>query len=245
MFEPLIKRLIDGHYADSDKIIARCHLLTHRGFLTKSLVKSHGCIAKKCPFFEKVKSGYWQAIEKKEQEKKINREKRKLTLKMNNDRDELIRETLEDSGHIFVTSIREESRNFLVISYIYDRQVDLASEIRFLRKKLKKTIKLQARIGSDEAIEQLIRKPRRDMKKVTDLRKAPKVGAAAKRRLAALGVYCLEDLYGRNGDALYTLDCKLAGQKVNRRYLTAYRSAVEYANGMELPYQNSVSKIDQ
>jgi len=46
-----------------------------------------------------------------------------------------------------------------------------------------------------------------------------------------LGVYCLEDLYGRNGDALYKLDCDLSGKIINRRYLTAYRSAVEFING--------------
>ena len=69
--------------------------------------------------------------------------------------------------------------------------------------------------------------------KVTSLRKAPKVGIVTEKRLAALGVYCLEDLFGQNGDNLYERDCELSDEHVNRRYLTAYRSAVDFANGLE------------
>ena len=221
-------RLINGVYANSKNVIARCHLLTHRGYLTKNLMKTHDCIAKKCPFFEKMKLDYWQALDNRAQNKKDNRLKRKQAIDKTTDRDILIRETLEDSGHIHVTAIREENRKSLIIYYIYDKRTNLAPEIKFLQEKFGKNIKLQARIGSDEAIEQLIRKPRRETRKVTDLRKAPKIGDAAKKRLSALGVYCLEDLFGRDGDALYKLDCKISGVKVNRRYLTAYKSAVEF-----------------
>ena len=84
-----------------------------------------------------------------------------------------------------------------MIGYICEKWVNLSHEIRFLREQLGKTIKLKV-----------------------------KIGIAAKKRLTALGVHCLEDLYGRSGDAL---DCALSGKKVNRRYLAAYRSAVEYA----------------
>ena len=233
MAEQIQMRLINGNFANSGNIIARCHLLAHRGYLSKALVKSHACIAKKCPFFEKLKPEYWNALEAAEQEKKDNRLKRKQKLEMESERDTLIRETLEDSGCVHVTSIREEKKNLLIINYIYDKRVDLAPEVEFLRENLKRTIKLQARKGSEEAIEQLIRKPRRELRKVTSLRKAPKVGAATIKRLSALGVYCLEDLFGRNGDDLYDLDCDLSNEQVNRRYLTAYRSAVEFANGME------------
>ena len=226
-------RLINGNYANSENVIARCHLLTHRGYLSKTLVKSHSCISKKCPFFEKLKPEYWQTLERLEKEKKDNRIKWKQENEMLHDRNMFLRETLEDSGHIHITSIRDESRNLLAICYIYDKRISLEPEIKFLREKLKKSIKMQARTGSDEAIEQLIRKPRRETRKVTDLRKAPKVGIAAKKRLARLGVYCLEDLFGRDGDVLYRLDCEISGEKVNRRYLTAYRSAVMFANEME------------
>ena len=85
----------------------------------------------------------------------------------------------------------------------------------------------------EEALEQLIRKPRRETKIVTDLQKAPKIGKAAKARLASLGIFCLEDLFGRSGEKLYELDCVLSGKAVNRRYLTAYQSAVAYAKDMD------------
>ena len=232
IIERLTKRLINGRYADSDKIIARCHLLKHRGYLTKNLVKAHDCIAKKCAFFEKLKPEYWQALEKIAQEKKSNREKRRQAIKETSDRDEMIKETLEHNGNVHVTQIKTESPRLLVISYIYDKRVDLSKEAQFLKAKLRMAIKLQARIGSDEVIELLIRRPRRLSRKVTDLRKAPKVGPITKKRLAALGVYCIEDLYGRNGDELYRRDCEISGTAVNRRFLTAYRSAVEYANRM-------------
>ena len=230
MPEKVALRLINGQYANSNNVVARCHLLTHRGYLSKSLTISHDCIKKKCPFFEKMKPEYWQALELKELAKKNNRLKRKLESAIKNDRDTVIRETLDDSGHVHVTSIREESRNMLAISYIYDKRINLTREVEFLSKKFRKVIRLKARVGSDAAIEQLIRKPRRETRKVTDLRKVPKVGIVTKKRLAALGVYCLEDLFGRNGDALYRLDCELSGKKINRRFLAAYRSAVEFVN---------------
>ena len=231
MIEQAEKRLIDGHYAKSENVVAFCHVLTHRGYLSKTLVKSHDCLAKKCPFFKPIRPDYWKAVESAEQKKKKNRLKRKQSVETISERDAFIRETLEESGHIYVTSIKEEPRVFM-ISYIYDQKTDLTTEIQSLREKLKKPIKLTAKIGSDGAIEQLIRKRRRENGKTTDLRKAPKVGAAAKKRLAALGVYSLEDLFGRSGDELYELDCELSGDKVNRRYLAAYRSAVEFVIAM-------------
>ena len=226
------KRLIDGNYTVSSNIIARCHSLIHRGYLTKSLVKSHDCIGKKCSGFEKLKPDYWKALELNEAAKRERRSQLKDEKKLLADRDIVICTTLEDSGSIYVTSIREEPRNYLLISYIYDRYIDLSQEVQFLKKELGRNIRLKAVKGSDEAIERLIRKPRRDMGNVTDVRKAPAVGNAAKRRLKTLGIYCLEDLFNRNGDVLYRLDCHKAGKTIDRRYLTAYRSAVEYANNI-------------
>jgi len=223
------KRLIDGNYSLTKGIIARCHNQTHRGYLTKNLVKKHQCVEKECSFFEKQKPEYWKALERSEQEKKQKRQKIKEESRVIQERHRLVRDTLEKSGCIHVTSIQEHE-DFIFISYIYDRKTDLFPEIRFLRSKLGKTIKMQASIGSDEVLEKLIRKPRRETRKVTDVCKAPMVGKAVKERLRALGVYCLEDLYGRSGIALYDLDCKLSGKPVNRRYLAAYRSAVMYAN---------------
>jgi hypothetical protein len=237
MSEQALKRLINGHYSFGDNILARCHVMTHRGYLTKALIKSHGCLNKRCTFFEKLRKDYWRQQELDAQKKKLtskeNRLKRKQAQARINDRNEIIRETLQDSGHIHVTAIRDEPRNGLAICYIYDKKVDLTPEITFLCGKLKKKIRLRAVFAPEDNIEQLIRKPRRDMRKVHDLRDAPLVGNATKKRLEALGIYCLEDLFGRSGDKLYELDCKLSGQKINRRYLAAYCSAVSFANSID------------
>jgi hypothetical protein len=231
--ENLMLRLITGDYANSSNIVARCNWPRHPGFLSKGIVKIHGCVTKNCSAFEKLRPEYWQAAEKAEQDRKNNRLKRKQAIKNNCSRDALIRETLEKSGHIHVTSIREESRDFLIVSYIYDRRIDLTQEIRFLREKLGKAVRLMPRIAAAGAVDRLIRKPRRETREVTDVRNAPKVGSAAKKRLEALGVYCLEDLFGRSGDALYKRDCEISGKKIDRRYLTAYRSAVEFAKSLD------------
>ena len=159
--KPLQKRLINGDYVDSGKAIAYCHNPTHRGYLSKNLVKSHDCIAKKCSLLKKVDPGYWQPLEKEMQDKKIRREQIKEEARRKKDRDNLIRKTLEDCGHIHITSIREEQCDLLVITYIYDQRVDLSDEIRFLRSELGKSILLKPRIASNDVIEQLISKPRR------------------------------------------------------------------------------------
>jgi len=161
-------RLINGQIANTENVTARCRSLTHRGYLSKSLVKSHDCIKKKCPFFEKLNPEYWQIIESAKQEKKNNRLKRKKEKEMMSARDMVIRKTLEDSGHIHVTSIKEESRNSLVISYIYDKEIDLANEIQSLQKKFNKKIMLQPIFASNDLIELLIRKHRHESDKVSN-----------------------------------------------------------------------------
>lgn len=226
------KRLINGDYAERKNIVAHCHLRSHRGYLTKKLVASHDCVAKKCSFFEKLEPEYWRTLDEAARDKKVNRALRKEETQAKDERDRIIKKTLEVSGNVYVTSIIEESYGKLVIAYIYDVQTDLSQEVKILREKLGKIITLKARKGSEEAIERLIRKPRRETRKVTDVRKAPKVGSVTKKRLEALEIYCLEDLLGRNADKLYEKDCELSGFTVNRRFLTAYQSAVEYANGL-------------
>ena len=229
MEKPLETRLIDGNYTKNSNVIARCHLRTHRGYLSKSLVKSHHCIEKKCPFFQKMKPEYWEAIEEALREQKERRQRHKQAARMEAERDLFIKKTLEANGCIHVTSIREKSQNVLTITYIYDLRTDLSAEISMLRREYGKRIVLCASSGTRETIEQLIKKPRRESRIVTDVRKAPKVGNATKKRLASLGVYCLEDLYGRTSKDLYVLDCKHSGTTVNRRYLSAYQSAIGFA----------------
>jgi hypothetical protein len=160
------KRLINGDWAYGKNIIARCHSPSHRGFLTRVLIEKHECIEKKCYFFQRLKPKRWLAVEQSILQKRaLSQDKRKLKereLEKQNNRDALIRSTLEGCGHVHVTSIEEESPRTLRICYIYDERVDLKKEICFLREKLKKFIKLKAIIAPKENIESLIRKPKRE-----------------------------------------------------------------------------------
>ena len=158
MTSQLEKLLIDGKYAKAGNVVGRCNSSVHPGFLTKQLIKSHDCIARTCSFFVRMNPEYWVALEKAEQKKKETRlQKRQLSESIKT-RDALIRETLENKGHIYVTAIREEGPRLLTVSYIYDERIDLTDEIQFLRDELKKAIRLEARIASDETKELLIRK---------------------------------------------------------------------------------------
>ena len=237
MEEQLEIRVINGNFVKDKDVIARCHCQVHRGYLSKSLVRSHQCISKKCSFFEKLKPEYWEAVETERKEQKARKQRLKQAVRMKEERDLLIKETLQASGCVHVTSIREKTPNVLTITYIYDLRPDLSSEVSFLRRECKKRIVLCARGGTVETIEQLIKMPRRETRIVTDVRKAPNVGSVTKKRLDALGVYCLEDLYGRTANALYALDCKRSGKTVNRRYLAAYQSAISFAHVMGIRKQ--------
>ena len=248
-------RLINEGSADYKRIIARCNWSGHVGYLTKALMKSRMCVSKNCPYLEDLRGidEFWklyndepqkEILEKKKPTPKENRVKKKIEIKTKKDRDIFIRETLGSCVHIYVTAIREEHPRLIEIFYIYDKKVNLKNEVEIIREKTNKRIKLNAVKGSDESIELLIRKPRRETGKVTDVRKAPKVGEATKKRLFALGIYCLEDLYGRSGDKLYKQDCIMSGYTVNRRYLAAYRSAIDYLNNMEKVDANKkISKL--
>ena len=238
MTDDLFYKLVDGNQAKARKVIARCHSPKHQGFLTERLLKSHDCATKKCPHLEKTNQVYWYIHEKamkpiKESKQELKQEKRQLENEKTR-RDSYIKTVLQYSGCIYVTSIRESRKDFLEISYIYDRIIDLTPEINMLRKRLDITIKLDAAPSADEIKERLIKQPRRDSRKTTDVRKAPKVGNATRKRLKALGISCLEDLYGQSAESLYWTDCKKANTRVSRRFLTAYRSAVEYAYSIKV-----------
>ena len=63
-------------------IVAYCHCDTHKGFISKSLMKQHGCIAKNCPFFDKsVNPIYWNNVAHTKDERKEKRKQRKERLK--------------------------------------------------------------------------------------------------------------------------------------------------------------------
>ena len=229
-------KLINGARACETNAVGYCHLNKHPGYLTKNLLKEHECLEKKCPFLKKLNPEYWRGREAFEQAQKdkLMRQKKQAETKAENDayRDAFIRKTLEESGNIYVTVIRQENKNSLTVCYISDKRVDIRQQAQFLQNKYKgMKIKFKPAAASEAAIEKLIREPRRTAGKGTDLLKIPGVGSVAKNRLIAIGVHCIEDLLGRSGDNLYELDCELSDEKVNLRFLRMYRNAVNFANG--------------
>ena len=236
MGKPNMLKLVNGARACETNIVGYCHLEKHPGYLTKNLIKTHECLEKKCTFLKKLNPEYWRGRESFEQAQKdkVIRQKQQAETKAKNDvyRDTFIRKTLEESGNIYVTVIREESKNSLTVSYISDKRMDIRAQAQVLQKRYKNLkIKFKPVAASDAAIEKLIREPRRIAGKGTDLLKIPGVGSVAKRRLITLGVHCAEDLLGWDSDDLYELDCELSDGKVNLRFLRVYRNAVEFANG--------------
>lgn len=65
--------------------------------------------------------------------------------------------------------------------------------------------------------------------KKTDLRTIPGVGKATEQDLLALGYTCVEDLRGEDAEEIYTRDCILQNEKIDRCQLYVYRLAVYYA----------------
>ena len=236
MGKPNTVKLINGARASEANVIGYCHLEKHHGYLTKNLMKAHECLEKKCPFLKKLNINYWrgrEAFEQRQKDKLI-KQKQQAETKIKNDayRDSFIRKTLEESGNIYVTVIRQENKNSLTVSYISDKRVDIRLQAKFLQSKYRSTkIRFNPAAASEAAIEKLIREPRRKAGKDADLLKIPGVGPIAKRRLIAIGIHCVEDLLGRDGDNLYDLDCEVSDEKVNLRFLRVYRNAVEFANG--------------
>lgn len=62
-------------------MIGFCHNPTHPGKLTRKILEQHGCVNKKCRYFEKYADvDYWKSIEKSKQLSEENRRKKNLAL---------------------------------------------------------------------------------------------------------------------------------------------------------------------
>ena len=72
----------------------------------------------------------------------------------------------------------------------------------------------------------------------SDLTTIPGVGPNMADRLNALGIERVDDLKGKDPEALYEQECLLQGRMVDRCVLYVYRLAVAYAEGrIERPEQ--------
>ncbi len=67
----------------------------------------------------------------------------------------------------------------------------------------------------------------------TDLITIPNVGKKTKESLMNIGITCVEDLIGKNPEALYAEDCLAECCKIDRCQLYLYRMAVYYAEHTE------------
>lgn len=71
-----------------------------------------------------------------------------------------------------------------------------------------------------------------------DLQKIPGIGKNMTARLNALGIEWVEDLKGKDPEALYAQECAAQGCTIDRCVLYVYRLAVAYAEGrIETPEQ--------
>ena len=92
-------RQVDGNYMDGDStnIIGYCHNLTHRGVITAKSLKEHDCLAKNCTFLEKnADHPYWSRLQEKQEQKRKNKEDRKLRKILEERRRKRVRETEEE-----------------------------------------------------------------------------------------------------------------------------------------------------
>ena len=126
-------------YTKRGNVVGYCHCDTHRGTVTKALLKSHDCINKKCPFFKRDNPEYWRRIDaavtaKQRRKQKIKAKKAKqtnntenLTLTAQNMADEL-------GYNIKITSVRKDrEKNKYYIFYISEWEYN--DFIRFLELK--------------------------------------------------------------------------------------------------------------
>lgn len=235
-----LRRLINGGLVEQHNITAFCCFRGHPGFLNRKLVKTKRCVEKQCRHFIKQGNSFWGLSVVQAQiindARSIGAKLQKTKLSMDEiyKRDNIIRKTLTATGHVYVTSIKNLQHDLVQVSFLYDIRINLSLEVLLLQKELRVNIALNPIAGCEENIERFIRKPRRDKGKITDLLSAPKVGYVAKNRLENLGIHCLEDLLGKCPESLFNLDSKISGGNLNRRFLSAYRSASKYAHALNL-----------
>ena len=216
--------LFDGTPVKSSKVIAYCNNATHYGWINKGLMKKHRCIEKECPYMEKANQSYWLNLEVEKVKRDEARKRKKEVETQTRKRDEYIRSIFLPYDDIYVTSIREENGQ-LNISYIFDKFVDLSEPIKRIRTLYKLPVYLKAVRCSDINTQLLIRNRKR-----RDLIIIPGVGEATKKRLNDIGYYYVEDLVGRCPNEIYKQDCALNGNNVNRRMISYYSKAIEFAS---------------
>jgi len=148
--------LLDKKQCKFSNVVGYCNNLSHRGYISKSLLKSHECVEKQCPLLTKCNANYWTQIEKERSGVRQRREIARQEKYKAAQRDEFIRSVFEPYDHIHITSIKEMKAGF-IITYIYSKRVDLSEVVAILREKYRCSIYLKAIRSSKEIQRQLIR----------------------------------------------------------------------------------------
>ncbi len=65
--------------------------------------------------------------------------------------------------------------------------------------------------------------------KTGDLQRIPGIGENMERHLQNIGIFCIDDLKGKDPEELYRLDCLKKGFQDDRCVLYVFRCAVYYA----------------
>lgn len=111
---------IDRSPVKKDNVIGYCWNATHYGYITTSLIRTHECIKKRCPYLEKYEDSiFW----KKKTDSKELRKKNKIE-KRNQYREE-VKETLQKQDYVKNSSIRFNMTTEEVSEYFMRRYFDI------------------------------------------------------------------------------------------------------------------------
>ena len=151
-------RLFDGSFANMNNVVGWCNSQSHRGYISKGLLKGHECLEKECTAFSKRNPEYWEdrTISETEKQRKIDEIKRKKKYLI--DRDNYIREIFNEYKYIHLTSIQEVDNKTLRITYIYDGYEDLSGAIKKIQSKYPYSLWLKPIKTDKEIRDHLIRK---------------------------------------------------------------------------------------
>ncbi|MDR2657632.1 MAG: hypothetical protein LBB86_07390 [Oscillospiraceae bacterium] len=140
----------------STSVVGYCNNISHRGYVTKNLLKSHDCLKKECRFLAKVNQNYWDTMRRQEESARNRRVQAQARELMRLERDAFIRGVMAANPHVYITMIQDDGIA-LVIYYIYDQYVDLTAELRLIRGELQRPVRLKAVSTTQDIIDRLIR----------------------------------------------------------------------------------------
>lgn len=96
------------------QIVGYCCSEFHRGYLTKHIIKTKGCVRKNCPSFLKHEgSNYWKAITAQEERKRISKEEIREEKKRQKGYLRVLHEITANDKNLYVVSLVEENGTFL------------------------------------------------------------------------------------------------------------------------------------